>query len=171
MSTIKLKRSSTSTAIPSTVDLELGELALNVADGKIFLKRSNNDIVAFGALSDLLDVNVTPTDGQLLSWDATNSYWTAVEPGASYTDADVDTHLNTSTAASGEVLSWNGSDYDWITGGGSSGAIDDIFYENSTTVSSDYTITSSKNAVSAGPIAIADGVTVTVPSGSRWSIV
>jgi hypothetical protein len=32
---------------------------------------------------------------------------------AAYTDADVDTHLNTGTAASGEVLSWNGSDYDW----------------------------------------------------------
>ena len=31
-----------------------------------------------------------------------------------YTDADVDTHLNTGTAASGEVLSWTGSDYDWI---------------------------------------------------------
>ena len=33
---------------------------------------------------------------------------------AAYTDADVDTHLNTGTAASGEVLSWTGTDYDWI---------------------------------------------------------
>jgi hypothetical protein len=33
---------------------------------------------------------------------------------AAYTDSDVDTHLNTSTAASGEVLSWTGSDYDWV---------------------------------------------------------
>ena len=32
-----------------------------------------------------------------------------------YTDADVDTHLNTSTATTGEVLSWTGTDYDWIT--------------------------------------------------------
>jgi len=30
-----------------------------------------------------------------------------------YTDSDVDTHLNTSTASNGEYLSWNGSDYDW----------------------------------------------------------
>ena len=38
-----------------------------------------------------------------------------------YTDADVDTHLNTSTATSSQVLSWTGTDYDWIdaaTGGG-----------------------------------------------------
>jgi hypothetical protein len=32
-----------------------------------------------------------------------------------YTDADVDTHLNTGTASADEVLSWNGSDYDWIS--------------------------------------------------------
>ena len=36
-----------------------------------------------------------------------------------YTDARVDTHLNTGTATTGEVLSWTGSDYDWVaqTGG------------------------------------------------------
>ena len=31
-----------------------------------------------------------------------------------YTNARVDTHINQSTASTGEVLSWNGSDYDWI---------------------------------------------------------
>ena len=30
-----------------------------------------------------------------------------------YTDSDVDTHLNTSTATTGQYLSWDGSDYDW----------------------------------------------------------
>jgi hypothetical protein len=42
--------------------------------------------------------------------------------GTSYTDTDVDAHLNTSTATSGEVLSWNGIDYDWVaqSSGGSS---------------------------------------------------
>lgn len=53
------------------------------------------------------------------------------------------------------------------TGGGS----DQIFYENGQTVSTNYTITSNKNAVSAGPVSIASGVTVTVPSGSRWAVV
>ena len=32
-----------------------------------------------------------------------------------YTDADVDTHLNRSSASSSQVLSWNGSDYAWIS--------------------------------------------------------
>ncbi len=42
--------------------------------------------------------------------------------GGGYGNSDVDTHLNTSSASSGEILSWNGSDYDWVadqTGGGS----------------------------------------------------
>jgi hypothetical protein len=32
--------------------------------------------------------------------------------------ADIDTHLNTSTAVTGEVLSWDGADYDWIAPAG-----------------------------------------------------
>ena len=39
--TIKLKRSSTAGAVPSTSDLELGELALNTYDGKIFMKKDD----------------------------------------------------------------------------------------------------------------------------------
>ena len=45
------------------------------------------------------------------------------------------------------------------------------FYENSINVSADYTITTGKNAMSAGPITINTGITVTVPSGSTWTIV
>jgi hypothetical protein len=38
--------------------------------------------------------------------------------GSSYTNASVDTHLNQSTASTNEVLSWNGSDYDWVAQSG-----------------------------------------------------
>ena len=41
----------------------------------------------------------------------------------SYTNSDVDSHLNTGTASSGEVLSWNGSDYDWVAQSGGGGSI------------------------------------------------
>ena len=53
------------------------------------------------------------------------------------------------------------------TGGGSNAA----FFENDTNVTTDYTITTGKNAMSAGPITVDNGVTVTVPVGSEWSIV
>lgn len=42
---------------------------------------------------------------------------------------------------------------------------------NTKTISSDYTLSSNYNGVSAGPITIANGVTVTISSGSAWSIV
>lgn len=44
-------------------------------------------------------------------------------------------------------------------------------YENTQTITANYTITASSNAMSAGPITINTGVTVTVPTGSRWVIV
>ena len=47
---------------------------------------------------------------------------------AAYTNSDVDTHLNTSGAGNNEVLSWTGSDYDWVaqTGGGGGGDTYDL---------------------------------------------
>lgn len=56
-------------------------------------------------------------------------------------------------------------------GGAKGGGSDDVFYENAQTVASDYTITSGKNAMSAGPITINTGITVTIPTGSVWTII
>lgn len=53
------------------------------------------------------------------------------------------------------------------TGGGS----DQIFWENGKTVTTSYTMTTNKNAVTAGPITINNGVTVTIPDGSTWTVV
>ena len=41
--------------------------------------------------------------------------------GAAYTDASVDTHLNRSSATTGQVLSWSGTDYAWVAQTGGSG--------------------------------------------------
>jgi len=46
-----------------------------------------------------------------------------------YTNSSVDSHLNTSSASSGQILSWNGSDYAWVadqTGGGGGSGISNI---------------------------------------------
>ena len=57
----------------------------------------------------------------------------------------------------------------WIQSNGF--AASGIFYENWQNVTANYTITSGKNAMSAGPITINTGVTVTIPTGSNWAIV
>jgi hypothetical protein len=57
-----------------------------------------------------------------------------------------------------------------IGGGATGGGNDQIFVENGQTVTATYTIPTGKNASSVGPITLASGVTVTVPSASRWVI-
>jgi hypothetical protein len=46
-----------------------------------------------------------------------------------------------------------------------------VFYENDQVMVTDYTITTGRNAMSAGPITVNPGVTLTVPSGSTYTIV
>ena len=58
-----------------------------------------------------------------------------------------------------------------IGGGATGGSSDDVFYENGQTVTANYTITTNKNAVTAGPVTVNSGVTVTIPSGSSWVVV
>jgi len=55
-------------------------------------------------------------------------------------------------------------------GAATGGASDAIFYENGQTVTTNYTITTNNNAMSTGTITINSGITVTVPSNSRWVI-
>jgi hypothetical protein len=66
---------------------------------------------------------------------------------------------------------WNGTA--WVPmGGGAVGASGNpIIFENDIHVTGDYDITTGKNGMSAGPIIVDNGVTVTVPPGSVWSIV
>ena len=58
-----------------------------------------------------------------------------------------------------------------IGGGATGGSSDDIFYENGQTVTTNYTLSTGKNAMSAGPVTINAGATVTVPSGASWVVV
>ena len=58
-----------------------------------------------------------------------------------------------------------------ISGGAMGGGSNRIFFENDITITDDYEITTGKNAMSAGPLTINAGVTITIPSGSDWTIV
>jgi len=75
-----------------------------------------------------------------------------------------------------EFEGYSGSPASWQALGGqpTGGANDKIFYLNSQIVTTDYTLPSlplAKNAMSAGPITINAGITVTIPAGQSWSIV
>ena len=71
----------------------------------------------------------------------------------------------------GVFESFNGTDWSTIGQGATGGGSDQIFQENGQVVTQNYTIGSGKNAVSAGPITVNAGVTVTISAGSTWVIV
>ena len=57
------------------------------------------------------------------------------------------------------------------TGAPTGGGTEKIFFNNENSVDVDYTIPADTNSVSAGPITIASGVTVTIGATSNWVIV
>ena len=72
--------------------------------------------------------------------------------------------------SAGQVLTVAGGIPSWATPSGSNITTLGL-YENSATISANYTIGTGNNAMSAGPITVNTGVTVTVPTGSTWTIV
>lgn len=67
---------------------------------------------------------------------------------------------------------YNGTSWGSLGGAGATGAGGDlVFFENDQVVSNSYTLSTNKNAMTAGPITIDSGVTVTVPAGQSWVIV
>ena len=85
----------------------------------------------------------------------------AVQPNDSPT-------FNAVTATS---FAGDGSSLTGIVAGAGGGGSDEIFWENGQNVTTNYTITNGKNAMSAGPITVDSGVTVTVGAGETWTVV
>ena len=69
-------------------------------------------------------------------------------------------------AGSGAAPTWKKA-----ASGAAGGGNDLVFYENDQSITTDYSITTNKNAGTFGPVTVNDGVTVTIPDGSVWTIV
>ena len=98
----------------------------------------------------------TTTKGDLIVDNGTNNVRLAV---------GVDTYVLTADSTVAAGVKWA------APAGGGSNITAQGLWENNTTISSNYSITSGNNAMSAGPITVASGVTVTVPTGSVWTVV
>ena len=65
---------------------------------------------------------------------------------------------------------YNGTAWGTIGGGATGAGGDQVFQENQLIVTTNYTLSTGKSAMSVGPIVINSGVVVTIPSGYRWVI-
>ena len=103
----------------------------------------------------------------------TSSTGSAVVPASTQANRDASPaagyfRFNTTV---GKFEGHNGTTWGSVGGGATGGGADEVFVETATTVTANYTITSGKNALTAGPVTINSGVSITIPSGSVWTIV
>ena len=70
----------------------------------------------------------------------------------------------------GQYEGYSASGWSQIGGGATGGGGDQVFVENGVTVTTNYTLSTNKNAESVGPITVNSGITVSIPSGARWVI-
>lgn len=68
----------------------------------------------------------------------------------------------------GQFLTTDGTTADWAS---VDGAKEGVLWENSQTLANSYSIPTGKSAVTAGPVTLGSGVTVTLGATSRWVIV
>jgi hypothetical protein len=159
--------------------------SLDVADEKS--KVSSNDTTA-GFLNGKLvaSTNITLTEN---SDGGNETLGIAVNPGTTLVQKSSDTgaaYIPSGTTAqrdaspsagylrfnstTGQAEIYTGSAWSAVGGGATGAGGDQVFVENDQSVDNDYTISTNRNAMSTGPITIASGVTVTVPSGSNWVV-
>ena len=139
----------------------------------LFRKGSNQIGLTFaGTEKAFFDQNGLTLQAQtdLRFADSNSSHYVAFQAPATVSSSLTWTLPASDAAVSGYALVSNASGVlSWAAAGG--GAVNDIFWENNQTVTSDYSITNNKNAGSFGPITIQSGVTVTVGTDETWTVV
>ena len=111
-------------------------------------------------------VDQTGNSGKFLTTDGTDASWSVVNVTPALDDLS---DVTITSLASGQGLVYNGSG--WVNGVVGGNTTTSGLYEMANTISANYTIGTGNNAMSAGPIVVNSGVSVTIPSGSRWTIV
>lgn len=119
----------------------------------------------------LTDLSISDgTDGQVLTTDGAGNFtFTTISGvGGEYSDTDVNAHLNVSTANTNEVLSWTGSDYDWIAqvtpGDANQNAFSTVAVSGQTDVTADSATDTLTLAAGSNVTLTTSGNTVTIAS-------
>ena len=106
---IKPKKSETASAVPTTGDLAVGEICVNVADRKIYTRKSNNSIVIVGSHIET-DVGGTSVGGDVTGTVSNIQIGSNTITATELADNSVGIiELNVSDGTNGQILKTNGS--------------------------------------------------------------
>ena len=106
---LKPKKSETASAVPTTGDLAVGEICMNVADRKIYTRKSNNSIVIVGSHIET-DVGGTSVGGDVTGTVSNIQIGSNTITATELADNSVGIiELNVSDGTSGQILKTNGS--------------------------------------------------------------
>ena len=95
----------------------------------------------------------------------------AVWIGTTLETTDLGSLALVTPSGTGSTSNFLRGDNSWQTVDTDSNTTTKGLYEHAHTISANYSITSGNNAITAGPITINNGISVTVPTGSVWMIV
>jgi len=134
-SDIRLRRSAVSGSVPSTTDLNLGELAINTYDGKLFLKKDvsgTESIVEIGGGGDAFSTIAVSGQSDVVADSSTDTLTFAAGSGMTITtNASTDTITFASSGGSSQSAVWTEYVYTATSGQTSFSGSDD----NSNTLS------------------------------------
>ena len=102
---IKPKKSETASAVPTTGDLAVGESCMNVADQKIYTRKSNNSIVVVSSHSS---GGSTPLDGSVTTIKLADGAVETIKIAANAVDG---TKIALGSDAAGDIMYYNGTNY------------------------------------------------------------
>ena len=106
---LKPKKSETASAVPTTSDLAVGEICVNVVDRKIYTRKSNNSIVVVGSHIET-DVGGTSVGGDVTGTVSNIQIGSNTITATELADNSVGvTELNISDGTNGQLLKTNGS--------------------------------------------------------------
>ena len=153
---------------------------VDTGDNTLYIRNSaNNAWVAVSAVGGIGSANLglapaaSPTITGTADFDSNTAIkvcdgTTAQRPTGAVGMLRYNTTTNSFEGYSGSSPSWG----EIGGGGGATGTGSDaIFLNYGQTVTGSYSIPANTNSLSAGPISVASGQSVTIPSGSRWIIV
>ena len=177
----KPKRTTTSGNVPSTANLEVGEIAINLADKKLFVRDTSNNVLELTSrdISSLDDVNISGlSNDQVLQYNSSTSKWENTSLTNIWTDSDTFIY-NTSTVGIGTSTPNTAYKLDvagtincteLYVGGVAVDGGNPPFLLTQPVITANYTVAENFNASSSGVVDVATGITLDVGTNANLSI-